>query len=247
MDRRLMIGIGAFGLLLIAGAIVLRKDPSHPEQGDHRHSPPPPPLKPPPQEADARPPGRPFEEKVLELTSIVNCKRDAVLGAWELNGGTLISPPDPFARLEFPCRPPEEYDLNLLAQRTEGNNSLNIGLVAAGRQLVIIIDGWENGEFTGVDQILGKPFYGNETTSRKRLLHKNQARAIRCSVRKDRLTVTVDSEPVIDWKGKVDDIGIIREWNVRHSDALFIGSWSTSFRLSAIQVVPVSGTMTVFQ
>jgi hypothetical protein len=174
------------------------------------------------------------------LLQIISVPRDVVNGEWTLDAEGLTTGSVPYSRLLL-VPAPGEYDLIALVERQQGEDSLDLGLVAGGRQFLAVIDGWTKGDLSGIDLIEDKPFFGNPTTYGGRLLPRDNAVEIRCSVRKKRVTLQVGGKPVFDWPADFSKTRLYREWNVPNSSSLFIGSYATRFRIRKLTLVDRSG------
>ena len=97
-----------------------------------------------------------------------------------------------------------------------------------------MIDGWDQGDSSGIDLIEARPFFLNETTFRGQLLTPGVAHKIRCSVRGDGVKLRVDDKLVINWKGSFEKLGVYKEWEIGNSSALFLGSYKSQFRIESI-------------
>lgn len=72
-------------------------------------------------------------------------------GRWVLQGRVLVSPIDSMARLELPIVPAHEYDLVLAAERRESaGEGLVVELPFAGQYMTAVVDGWSNGDLSGI-------------------------------------------------------------------------------------------------
>jgi len=243
------IGIGLIAALFFLGAVLLRGQQEEPKSRRAAESPrsfpatsPPPsepaPTKPAPLPAQAKP----APEGPLDLLKLIDPQKDAVAGTWTRDGEVLSSPAVPFGRLQLPALPPDEYDLTLGVERKSGIDSFNLGLTSGGRPCVVIFDGMKNGDTSGIDLVGGKGFMENETTYKGRLLLQDQPAQIVCAVRKDRITVSVDSRKIIDWAGDSGKLSAYRGWAVPEPRALFVGSYESGFRVQNLVLTPVTGT-----
>jgi serine/threonine protein kinase len=84
-------------------------------------------------------------DHATNLKVLVDPARDAVAGAWKLEGPALISGPAPHARLEIPWRPAEDYDLRATFARREGGGEVAVLLPWKGGTFVWTIRLPENG------------------------------------------------------------------------------------------------------
>ena len=168
----------------------------------------------------------------VDLLNLVRAGDDSVRGGWGFEGASLMTPPSlPWARLKFPCRPPADYELNLVVTRRAGANSLNIGLPFGGRQVVVVLDGWTNSDLCGLDIVGGKPFYENPTTRHEKVLRTGMRAKIACTVTSDAITVAVGEKKLIDWKGHPEQVSLLPAWDISDDEALFIGSYESSFAI----------------
>jgi hypothetical protein len=229
ITRRTFWNLGLFVLLLLTTYLAVRErslteDPGHGRSGGHP-SPPAPPE-----------PSRPS----LDLLQIISVPRDVVNGEWTLDPDGLTTGGVPYSRLLL-VPPPGEYDFIALVERKQGEDSLDLGLVADSRQFLAVIDGWTKGELTGIDLIEDKPFFGNPTTYGGRLLPRDKAVEIRCSVRKNRVTLQIDGKPIFDWPADFSKVRLYREWEVPNRSSLFIGTYATRFQIRKLTLVDRSG------
>ena len=81
-----------------------------------------------------------FSPSSKNLLESVNPQRDSLSGGWEFQGKALRSADRPFARLLLPPSIPEQYLLELTAERVSGG-MLVVGLVWQGRQTPVMLDG----------------------------------------------------------------------------------------------------------
>jgi hypothetical protein len=180
------------------------------------------------------------QDKEVDLLKLIDAERDAVVGEWKQSDGVLLSPPVKLALLQIPYLPPREYDLAVVAELTGEPEALCLGLVAEGRQFMVVVNGW-GGRKGGVQSVLGRDAASNETTFDDGPLLKGVPTTIVCSVRKDCLTVKVGEVTVLAWptdyKKVSQDIG----WPSRDSRLLYIGSYATSYRIRRTSLTPVSG------
>lgn len=176
---------------------------------------------------------------VIDLLEKIDAARDAVSGKWSFDGKALVTPVDEFSRLQVPVPVPEEYDLEIVAQRTGAKpENLMFGLVGGGAQFMVLLDGFA-GTKCGIGMIDGKNYDVNETTRRGApVLSSDKPNTIRCSVRKDRVTVSVDGKPLLDWKADYSRVSIRNVWAVRDKKAIFIGCYNTAYRITKMTLQP---------
>lgn len=230
--------VGVTAVILLVGVIVLRRDPD----GEGRNEPPyAPPVV---ARRDSSPPAIGDDpSKLQDLLGLVDASKDAVRGSWGFDGGALLTSSVQWGRLQIPCVPPAEYDLELEVERKSGGNSLNIGLVADGRQFLVVLDGWEEGKWAGLDIVNEKPFFQNETSRPGRVLKKGQVHRVVCSVRKDGVRVDVNAQRLLESKVAPRLYSLHESWRVPDPRALLIGSWESVFSIRKMILRPVAGTL----
>jgi len=131
------------------------------------------------------------------------------LSRWTLRGRALVSGENTgeqtFSRLQIPCAPPPEYDLTVAVQRLGGEGPFGVGLVAAGRQFVVLLrgdgGGLTAGLFDGEDshELVAK--YPSDKVAGKGVPSpEGKPGTIVCAVRARHLQVSLNGQVVIDWK-----------------------------------------------
>jgi hypothetical protein len=96
--------------------------------------------------------------KSVDLLATVNPKSDTFIGSWSLAGGTLSNKEDgQGARLtiNYPVPEEEEYDLEIVTERTGGKEYMGVVLVGGGRQFLFVIDSYK-GTMSGIWLLDGK-------------------------------------------------------------------------------------------
>jgi hypothetical protein len=175
----------------------------------------------------------------VDLLKLIDPETDAIQATWKSVDGKLISPPDPMARVQVPYAPPEEYDLHLVVERNQqAPESVNLGLVAGGSRVMVYIDGWD-----GTRSCLGalRGATEAEATYKGKILEEDRPNTIVCSVRKKRLTVTVNGTAIIDWVADYRRTCLDPSWTTPNPKALVLGTYRTRYLISKCLLVPVSG------
>jgi hypothetical protein len=177
----------------------------------------------------------------IDLLDLIRITEDSVAGTWGFFDRALVTPRTPRARLQIPCIPPEEYDLNLVVTRKDGTDSLNLGIVVGGRQAMIVLDG-----HNGIESwfsVAGTTGTGdNETRVATRIFKWGRPVPLTVSVRKGAVSVSSQGKPLLDWKGSPADLELHPEFRVLHDEALLIASWDTMFKIDEMTLQPVSGS-----
>jgi hypothetical protein len=178
----------------------------------------------------------------IDLLRLIDLKRDTVQGAWSFEDRKLVTTGKPFERVVIPYLPPEEYDVVAVSERHGGSNSLNLGLAVGEVQFLVILEGLINGELlSGLDQVDGVEFYRNVTSAKGAFFAEDKPSRVVCSVRKGRITVTVNGKRIIDWKAEYKRLSLYSQWKVPDKRTLFIGTWTGLVRYHELYLVPVSG------
>jgi hypothetical protein len=249
VNRKYVLGlaIGVAALLLVGSAIAFRGRFVPPSDPDKSAAPAPEiPLLKRKSRRGAAPIG--FElQKPVQLLDFVDAKLDTVAGSWGFEEQSLLTSGVPWGRLQLPVVPPEEYELRLRAVRRGGTNSLNVGLVCGGAQVVLILDGWDKGDKAGLDRVGDKSFFENETTVVGHLLPQGLPVTLVCAVRKGSIEVRVEDRKIIGWQGDPKKLSLWPDWSVPEKRALFLGSWESSFEIQDLLLTPLGGPATLLR
>lgn len=178
---------------------------------------------------------------VVDLLKLIDPARDSVIGTWKFDGPTLVSPNAKFGRVQILYAPPDEYSVTLVAERIEGTDSIVLGLVSGGHPFMVAIDAFEHDPSSGVELIDGKSFADNETVVPGRLLENGKRATLVVHVRRQRIGVTVNGKKIVDWEGDADRLSLHPKWKMRRADALWIGAFTSVWRIHALTLTPVMG------
>nr|MBC8875589.1 redoxin family protein [Planctomycetota bacterium] len=187
-------------------------------------------------------------EGAVDLLSLVDPERDTVSGECGLDGATLVLWNQ--GLLQIPYILPEEYDLQLTAQRihtmVDKEEALRIGVVVGQTQAVVVVDG--SGRWTGLGNVDGKSpgqRAGQPDVYEGRLLPHNVSVTIRIEVRKTPEGYSVRSfageRELCYWQGGPDCLGLLPKNAPISPDVASLGTYaSCGFRIPALHLVPVS-------
>jgi hypothetical protein len=177
----------------------------------------------------------------INLIPLIDPKVDTVHGQWSVEGGKLTCLARfQFARIQVPYLPPEEYDLTLVATRTDNIESINIGLAQGANQFQFHFDAW-GGQIAGLSLLDGKLSNVNETAVRQTFFKNDQPATVVISVRKGGVAVTMDGKPVVDWKGNLSRLTNDGPWTMPNTKSLYIGCWDCRYTISRLGLTPVTG------
>lgn len=179
----------------------------------------------------------------IDLLRLIDPARDTLLGEWRRDGKSLVSPVTQWGRIQIPYRPPEEYDLEIIGVRETGHDALAVGLGKGQAAFAVWIDGFPDRDgLSGLDRLDGSLI--EDSPARVPGLRIRNARSFRilAAVRDAGVTVTVDGERVVDWKGEFSRLSPSPVWRPRSPGApLFVGADSSRVRFQGIILKPVSG------
>ena len=180
----------------------------------------------------------------VDLLSLVDAKRDAVVGAWQLNGAGLSQvTPERHARVKIPFALPAEYDWTTeieCQQRTPFE--ICLGFAGGGRQGELLLDGNRGNVISsGLEMLKGKAWSDNETNRTGPYLKLNKSVSVTISVRKDSVTVACNGQQIIAWKGSFNDFSTSSAWEIPDKQSLFVGASSpVIFRRMSLTPFPQS-------
>jgi hypothetical protein len=238
--QRVIVGVIFGGILLTVAGILVRvgraPEPLQPEKdpgGTERAQ----------RLADLQP----RLDKPVDLLGMIDPGKDAVAGAWRSENGVLVcSRSRDYPRLQVPCVPPEEYDLQVTVERGGTPEALVLGLATPGRQFIIHLDGKlfaPNGELIApVCSTLRKVDGQNSGASMYSgtALKDGAPSTIVCSVRRSGVEVRVDDQPILSFKGDLRRLSLPPSWKVPSDQALFLGAYDCEYRFSKIVLKPLN-------
>jgi hypothetical protein len=174
----------------------------------------------------------------VDLLKLVDVQKDYVQGRWQFIDGKLVSPPVFMARVEIPYAPPEEYDLTVVVECEGKQDSFNIGLVTPESRVLAVIDGW-NPPMSILSQIQDQG--ADEACFKGKVIVPGKSNTIVASVRKNRLSISVNDKALIDWEADYKRVSLENVWGTPNSRVLFVGAYLSIFRITKISLAPVSG------
>jgi hypothetical protein len=139
-----------------------------------------------------------------------------------------------------PAPMPEEYDLELVAERLEPatRGGVAIGFIMGGKQATVNLDagGQKLTLVCGLDRIDGVDFYKNPTRVEGSRLPLNEKQTIRVEVRKQGVRVFAAQDRIIDWQGKPEQLAPSPSWKIPPGK-LFLGA-EAMFRICSLSLTP---------
>lgn len=199
----------------------------------------PPPTMQPVEPSLAREPG---DQAEVDLLALVDPERDAVAGPWRTREGKLESPKAYGARIEIPYRPPQEYQLIVVAEPLDEPHGLVLGQRAGEHRFLTLLHfGVGERAASALENVDGRNVGSNVTRVERALLKKDQASQIICTVLKDSVQVTVDGREVIAWRGNPSQLSLADYWKTPRDDALFLGAYDCRIRFHRVTLTPITG------
>ena len=179
----------------------------------------------------------------IDLISLIDLEKDGVKGDWTRESNHLESPKEFGARIEIPYQPAEEYELVVIAEPLDEPNGLILGQRLADHRFLVLLgfDPEQNQPVSAIENIDGKNVGANATTVARPLFVKNRLSQVVCTVRKSSVTVSCDGRPVIDWKGKPEELGLSDYWKTPTEQALFLGAYDCRFRIHRATITALQG------
>jgi serine/threonine protein kinase len=184
----------------------------------------------------------------IDLLSLIDPSECAIVGTWSRVADGIQSPKLHGSRLQIPWAPQGEYDLTIVAKPLDDVHGLTIGLVSDGHPFHALLN-WGN-NYAALENVDGldvgsRPGPGRNSSSvyRQNVMTINRQSTIHCRVRKSGVSVDVDGDPLIDWKGQPDQLSRNGYWITPVEQALFVGSHVCRYEFSKITLTPVNGSV----
>jgi len=175
----------------------------------------------------------------VDLLKLIDPDRDRVSGDWSRVGGALEG--RGVARLLIPCKPPQQYKIELVAQRTKGRADLIFGLVAPnGKQFNACIDSW-SGSASGIAKIDKKDVNSDKNPTKQKgpTLTNGRTTIIVYTVKRDQVRVTVDGKELVDWAADYKRVSRHGAWSVPRDDLLYIAINHSTYRITSMKLTPL--------
>ncbi len=186
-------------------------------------------------DAVAERPRHAIGNSALDLMPLINLDRDATAGKWIRFENGIVTPPEtPYALLVLPVEPPESYELKIAVQRTERDESLNIGLPVDESTGMLVIDGF-GGLKTGLSAVGGVTLTDLPNVADGPILGPAVSEIV-IRVTPESIHATCDGEVLVDWNGDPHDLSIRdAQWKYE-PHTLFIGSWHAEFLIHEVSI-----------
>ena len=184
---------------------------------------------------------RPLPKEEIDLLKLADPKTQWSVGDWDKPNGKLESPKQFGARLELPYSPLEEYRLLLIVEPLDDPDGLIVGNQSGDNRFVTLFN-FTPGEdgLSAIENIDGQNV-GNETTFSGNVFQKGRLSQVTVTVRKQRVRMSVDGHPIVDWTGSTDQLSLSDYWKTPDDAALFIGSYDCRYRFHRITLETITG------
>jgi hypothetical protein len=156
----------------------------------------------------------------ISLLPLIDPQRDRVDGDWRLVNGVLNGD-GAAARLALPYAPPEEYDFRIRFTRQSGNMAVAQHLAGVKQDVMWIMGGWSNSA-SGLEQVNNAKGNANATTLKSGLENGRRYESV-VKVRRDRVQVEWDGQPVVDYKTDWSDFSMNSKWSFPDPKKLGVG------------------------
>ncbi len=183
-------------------------------------------------------------DEAIDLLSLVDWNVGVVRGEWRRADDALVISPRQPGVMMLPVAPPEEYDVELVAKRTAGQDGVGLMLVGGGRQFLVEFDQFpHSGPFTLIDWIEGARGGQNETHVRLNAFPLNEEVRVTVEVRRDRVRVHRNGQQLIDWPAAYGRVSVMGVWRNPYPRALGLVAWNSGVEFRTLTLRPVSGRL----
>ncbi|HEY4259136.1 MAG TPA: hypothetical protein VGM98_03205, partial [Schlesneria sp.] len=170
----------------------------------------------------------------IDLLKSVDLDRDTRSGSWEKTGTALIC--NQKSELYLPVQSYDDYQLTYQVRRLEGQDTLLLAFMMAGRQGSLVIDGWE-AKYSGLYVDRREP-NDNCTTSRGPKFT-DHAATIVLTVHPGHLHASMDGKTLVDWHGDPDRLYLPSYQEFGCRECPLIGSAAARFVFEKATLTPL--------
>lgn len=178
----------------------------------------------------------------INLLTLVDPARDTVNGSWRMQEKKLVCESGFLTRLQFPYKPPEEYDLRLVFTRTAGKGVTTNLIPAGGKAVMWGVSSWSD-QFHAFDYCDGKEGNANDTrvnaTAETRTVNGKQSESI-VRVRKSYIECLVNGKVVQKWE-KIDRLQCNSGWMLKKPELVGIGAHNSQVEFTVVELTEISG------
>jgi hypothetical protein len=183
----------------------------------------------------------PAKKRPVDLLALAMTGGRPVKGQWVVVKKALVSAPaDQGSLVQIPYEAPEEYDLELTAERIKGTDSLGIVLPLGRNQPCVVLDGL-NATVSGIGRVEGKPFHQNDTSHKGKVFQDAGTVDIRCEVRARSIGVWADTVELLKWEGNPRNLSFDPGFELPDKKTIGLGAYNSSYRVTKLVLTPVTG------
>jgi len=180
----------------------------------------------------------PASTRRMDLLPLIDAKKDAVAGNWQIKNRELLSDGAGYARIEIPFTPPDEYDFQITFTRQSGKNDVNQILTHNGRSFMWMMNGMDNNSWA-LDTVGGARAGINATTVKLPPIENGRKYTSLIQVRKNYVAAYLDGKPVGAWSTNYQDLQIMADWKLRNINLLGVGTYMSPTIFHSIEINPV--------
>ncbi len=199
-------------------------------------------------QAEARAAGVPasasIREKLVDLLPMIDPKKDAIAGTWQIEDGQLIGGGHISPLITLPIQPPPEYDLEFQGKWINGSGEVVVVLLHAKGQVRMKIHAYHaSGTLTGLEAVDGKilPTTSSPTRFVGKLIEQNTPYTVKCSVRRTGIRIEVNGKTVAGFQGDPARLALRQEASTPQEGTLAVGAWNSVNIYSKIKLRQVTG------
>jgi len=176
---------------------------------------------------------------VVDLMRLIDPKRDAVQGQWEMKGNELMSSAANPARLQIPYQPPTEYNFKIVFTRQSGTDCLAQMLPKNTTQFAWIIAGHGRDSYGGFEVVNGQGINDNPTFTKVAITTGKQHTAV-VEVRNTGVKAFLDGKLMREYKTDYHDMnpGL---YKTNDLTLLGLGAWGSVYLFHTIELTEIGG------
>jgi predicted Ser/Thr protein kinase len=174
----------------------------------------------------------------VNLLALVELPRNVVSGTWAWREGALLSGPEPYARVEIPYVPPEEYDLRVVFRRRAGTDAVALILATRGGAEFA----WSLGAGGNTSVALRPPPTGEGPPAvGPPVLENDRPYTAVLQVRRQRVRALLEGRLVDERQGSFEDLASDPGWKLPGGAVLGLGSHESPALFQRVDLLEITG------
>jgi hypothetical protein len=173
----------------------------------------------------------------VDLLALIDPSKDAAQGQWTRGQAGVSCASSPYACLQIPYTPPEEYDFAVSFTRTADDGSVALLLAAQKRSFEFVLDIKGQARF---ERVGGKVAQDNPTVIPVALSNGRPC-TLTVEVRKTRVCAILDGKPLVEYKTDLKDLTRYSVWKLGDATLCGIGANGAQVTFHAVQITEVTG------